>query len=745
MNAPLPPAVQIDNAGFLRAIRGDLVEGEHMWVAGFADDPAKAAGTCWHGRQVPPRTRLEAATNPAHNNYFSVAALTGGKRRAENFARLMVLVADDADRAQLTREPSWVLRTSANKAQIGFVLRGDDPATRNKAACIRAVAAIAPQGQVKADKSGNTIVRYVRLPIGTNTKASYPAPFAHELAEWRPDVRVTLAEALEAFGVSAEQPTDEPVPPAVTSPPGTFGLSFLARALSALDPDMGRDAWLQIGMALHHETGGAIEGLDAWDAWSAQSLVKYVGREDLETCWASFGRNGAAPVTGGTILRLATDAGWTDYEEIAKDFEDVTQAAHGSDISAALPAFKRANDTGAILATKENITWALARPDLCGYQLRHDTFRDEVMVAPAGCDEWRPFRDTDYHALCMRMERGPQGFKDIAKEKIRDAVAYVAEGNAFDSAQHWLDGLAWDGKPRIETFLPTYFGAEDSRYTRAVSLYLWTALAGRVLVPGIKADMVPAAVGPQGAMKSSTVAAIVPAPDFFLELDLGSKDDDLARLMRGKLVIELGELKGLRAKEVEHIKAFISRQHEEWVPKYREMNVRYSRRGVFFATTNQDEFLTDDTGNRRWLPFRAGRCDPEGVKAARGQLWAEAREVFKVRGVVWQEAEQLGRDEHEAFVVHDAWEPVVRAWLDETDLLTGAAPRACDFLQTHEVLAGALRFDTRNITRREEIRIGSVLQKLGYQRDRRRVNGARAYVYVPASLSVPNLSLSETG
>jgi predicted P-loop ATPase len=266
-----------------------------------------------------------------------------------------------------------------------------------------------------------------------------------------------------------------------------------------------------------------------------------------------------------------------------------------------------------------------------------------------------------------------------------------------------------------------------------------------VLVPGIKADMVPVAVGPQGAMKSSSVAAIVPAPDFFLELDLGSKDDDLARLMRGKLVIELGELKGLRAKEMEHVKAFITRQHEEWIPKYREMNVRYSRRGIFFATTNQDEFLSDDTGNRRWLPFRTGRCDPEGVKAAREQLWAEAREAFKSSGVVWQEAERLGGNEHEAFVVRDAWEPIVRTWLDEIDPFTDDAPRARDFLQTHEVLSGALRFDPRNITRREEIRIGSVLQKLGYQRDRRRVNGARTYVYVPASLSVPNLSLSETG
>lgn len=412
----------------------------------------------------------------------------------------------------------------------------------------------------------------------------------------------------------------------------------------------------------------------------------------------------------------------------ADEFDVVAEPAPGE--PPALPTFERDQASGKPKATKENITRALSRPDLCGHQLRWDTFRDEMMIAPAGRDEWRPFKDTDYHELCLQLERGAQGFKNIAKDKIRDAVAYVAEGNVFDSAQHWLALQEWDGKPRIESFLPAYFGAEDSPYTRAVGLYFWTALAGRVLEPGIKADMVPAAVGPQGAMKSSTVAAIVPAPDFFLELDLGSKDDDLARLMRGKLVIELGELKGLGVKAMEHVKAFITRQHEEWVPKFKEMNHRYARRGVFFATTNQDEFLTDETGNRRWLPFKAGRCNPDGVKADRGQLWAEAREVFKSRGVVWQDAERLGRNEHDAYIVRDAWEQIIRAWLDTPDHLSGQAPSARDFVKTCEVLTEALQFSARNITRREEMRVGAVLRKLGYVRERRQIDGgARAYVY----------------
>ncbi|WP_079435702.1 AAA family ATPase [Zoogloea sp. LCSB751] len=315
-------ALQIGNADFLRGIRGELEGDQHLWVCSFAEDPENGR---WSGRAVLPGKPLHLP--PEHNNYFSVASLVGGRRAGANFVRLLALVADDADRSKLRSPPSWVLRTSAHKQQIGFILRDDDPAVRDPMQCKVALQALVKRGLAAADKSGNNLVRYVRLPVGTNTKRTYLAPFPHELLEWRPEVRVTLAEALEAFGVSPDQPTEESVPPTVTSPPGTFGLSFLVSAMSALDPDMGREAWLHVGMALHHESGGSEEGLDAWDGWSSQSLVKYVGREDLETRWASFGRSSATPVTGGTLLRMAAEAGWAEpHEEIAKDFDVIPSA-----------------------------------------------------------------------------------------------------------------------------------------------------------------------------------------------------------------------------------------------------------------------------------------------------------------------------------------------------------------------------------------------------------------------------------
>lgn len=449
-----------------------------------------------------------------------------------------------------------------------------------------------------------------------------------------------------------------------------------------------------------------------FDAWTAYVVLDHDGDQ-------------AAAETAAVPVRNQRITAEFDYCEDVSDLlgEDPVP------IALPLPHFTREGDSGKIKATKANTIVACGRPDLCRQQLRYDSFRDEIMLATPGSDDWRAFKDTDYTALCLVLEKGDQGFKNIPKELIRDAVAYSAEQHTFDSARHWLDLQRWDGKPRVERFLIDCFGAEDTAYVRAVARYFWTALAGRVLKPGIKADMVPVAVGKQGAMKSSAVAAIVPAPDFFMELDIGAKDDDLARLMRGKLVIELGELRGLRAKEVEHVKAFITRTHEKWIPKWKEMSTSYARRCLFFGTTNKSEFLADDTGHRRWLPFTVvSNCNPDGVVRDRGQLWAEARELFKANGIEWQAAERLAIGEHDKFVVRDPWEEIIERWLTTPCDMTGAVPGDAPFTAVQALREGVNMVE-RDIRQADKDRMSRVLRELGWSPSKKRVNGKQARIY----------------
>lgn len=370
-----------------------------------------------------------------------------------------------------------------------------------------------------------------------------------------------------------------------------------------------------------------------------------------------------------------------------------------------------------------NIARALRHPPTCGVKICYDTFRDEIVFTDTKTGRMERENDERFTILRMRLEAMHQ-FLPIGKENMRDAVRVVAQENKIDSAQCWLEEKVWDGVPRIERFVADYLGGEDSEYTRAISLYIWTAAAGRIIEPGLKADMIPIMKGPQGWSKSTAIAAMAPSQAEFCEIDFDEKDDDLARKMRGVLVCEIPELRGLRTRAIEAIKAFVARTHEKWIPKYKEYSTEFPRRCVFIATTNDDTFLADTTGNRRWLPFDVKRYTEVGaIIRDRAQLWAEARERFLADGLLWEPAETLGKEHHEKYMMRDVWQEVIEDWMDRPDDLDeGTRPADREYIRTIDVAREALNIDPRSLRGVDEKRIGTVLHKLGYENRRTRVS-----------------------
>lgn len=478
------------------------------------------------------------------------------------------------------------------------------------------------------------------------------------------------------------------------------------------------------GLVLGQDRDGALNVRCPWEHEHSGGTAG-----DGSTVYFPAGTNGYEQGHFKCLHAHCTGRGDSEFQHaigyLAEDFAVVVAPASEP---LPLPAFSR-DRSGRIEATMKNLQLALLRPDFCGMQIRYDQFRDEIMWARDGDDQWAAFTDSDYSRLRIQLER--RGFKPVGRELIRDSVLLVADDHPFDSAQTWLDQQTWDRVPRVEQFLHRYFGAEDTPYTRAVSKYLWTALAGRVVTPGVKADMVPILVGGQGVGKSTGVAAMCPATDFFTEVSFHEKEDDLARRMRGRLIGEIGELRGLHTRELETIKAFITRTHESWVPKYREFAVNFPRRIVFVGTTNKDEFLADDTGNRRWLPVRVHQADVDAIRRDRLQLWAEGRAMYDLIGIDYQDAEGLAGDVHDDHTIRDSWEDAINQWLDEPDPLTGDAPRARKFLRIGDVLKGALGYEPKHVSRREELRAGAVLRTLGYARKKVRVDGVLTWGFVP--------------
>lgn len=395
------------------------------------------------------------------------------------------------------------------------------------------------------------------------------------------------------------------------------------------------------------------------------------------------------------------------------------------------PAFLRNEETGAIRSTPGNVMLALRKPGWLGVDLALDEFRDEVLVTPVGERAWRAFRDSDYMRIRLLLEE--RGLK-VGSDLVKECINLRADEHRIDAAITWLEHEvpAWDGVHRIDRFYPSYYGSEDSAYTRAVSRYVWTALAGRVLDPGCKVDMAPILSSGEGCRKSESIAAMVPDRDFFVELDLSAKDDDMSRLMRGRLVAELGEMRGLRQREMGALKAFMSRRFEHWVPKYREFAVKFPRRLLFIGTTNETAFLSEQTGQRRWLPMTIVRADVDRIEADRLQLWAEAREAFRREGVAFAEAERLARDEYEQYQEEHVYADAVREWLlspvgfgDCTDPGAGEPVQALEAFKTADVLSGALRIPLANHTKKFRDEVCKVLRQLGFEYVHARAIGGR--------------------
>lgn len=387
-----------------------------------------------------------------------------------------------------------------------------------------------------------------------------------------------------------------------------------------------------------------------------------------------------------------------------------------------LPSFAR-DRKGAIEPTITNTVMAVRRSDLTRVQVAYDGFRDEITVAPDGVDlAWRPMTDAD--AVAIRMQLEAVGFKSAPKELTRDACVLVAAENNYDSAQLWLDSLRWDGTNRCETFLRDFMGCEDTPYTRAVSLYMWSALAGRVLQPGVKADMVPIYEGDQGLRKSSAIEALAPAPEFFVEIDFDKKEEDTVRTLRGALVGEIAELSGLHTRQIEWIKKFVVRKTEKWVPKFKEFSTTFARRLLFIGTTNRTDILADETGHRRWLPLHITKADVPGITAARDQLWAEGAALFRQHGVIWQQAEELAVEHHDNYTLEDTWESAVAAWLNGVDEFGEGGPSWKDrAFTTADVMLGALRLASREQDRLAQKRVSAILRAFGFVQKTTRIDG----------------------
>lgn len=251
---------------------------------------------------------------------------------------------------------------------------------------------------------------------------------------------------------------------------------------------------------------------------------------------------------------------------------------------------------------------------------------------PINGDPWNDDRDS----LLRRMIEAPKtqggyGLK-VSDRDLSSAIDIVAAENVFHPVRDYLTGVKWDGKPRMETLFIDFIKTPDNAYYRSIARLFLIAAVARVFEPGMKFDHVPIIEGMQGRRKSTFIKIL--GKHWSSELDGDFADDRvMIEKMLGSWVAELPELSAFSKAEVNHIKAFVSRQEDRARLAYDRRVTIFLRQCVFMGSTNDKKYLKDETGGRRFWPVECNmgydeEIDTERLEGDIDQIWAETYAAY---------------------------------------------------------------------------------------------------------------------
>lgn len=364
-----------------------------------------------------------------------------------------------------------------------------------------------------------------------------------------------------------------------------------------------------------------------------------------------------------------------------------------------------------------------------------DTFAQQVVKRrpPPYGGKVGPVEDADEIQIAAWFGRKDTYRLQVATGTAHEAAVAVAQRHAFHPVREYLQGLEWDGTTRLESFFPDHCNAADDEATRAFGRNFFISAVARIMRPGCKADLMLVLEGQQGARKSSLAVALAGEP-WYVDVGTSPTDKDFYQLIQGRWLVEISEMASFAKSETSHIKRSVSVATDRFRPPYARNPMTFPRQCVFFGTSNDSDWQRDATGGRRFMPISVADVDIEAVVAVRDQLWAEALHRYE-QGESWHELPDLARDYQDERYLEDVWAESIYKWLqgkrEDSCYASGVAARIRS-TTVSEILRRALDMDTKKQSRQDQMRVGQLMTRMGWQRKQVRMDGLRVWHYVRA-------------
>lgn len=371
-------------------------------------------------------------------------------------------------------------------------------------------------------------------------------------------------------------------------------------------------------------------------------------------------------------------------------------------------------------------------------RLRYDVFKNVFEYRPNG--HYRPLEDNDAITIQKKISVMFPCFARVGKDLIYDAILNTAKEKTYDSAADYIKAIKWDKKARLDSWLNSVYGTPLDDYHKKVASNWIKGLVKRIIEPGCKFDYVLVLEGPQGSRKSTSLGIL--GGDWHVETTMSTDSKDFFMQFQGKAIIEFSEGETLSRTEVKRMKAIITMQSDKYRPPYERVSQDFPRRCVFAMTTNQEEYLKDETGNRRWLPIRLvlPQANVEWLKENRDQLFAEAyHRVFEEEETIYEFPKEATEEQQAKRRVSDPNAEIIADWY--FTVLTDEQREAG--ITVHQVFSQALGNiynNKKEMSKWQEMAISDVLKSFlkleKRQNSRFGIRMTRWYETAPLKLNV---------
>lgn len=335
------------------------------------------------------------------------------------------------------------------------------------------------------------------------------------------------------------------------------------------------------------------------------------------------------------------------------------------------------------------------------------------------------------------------GLPSISRASLSEAIQTVAHTRRFHPIREMLGGLQWDGTSRIDKWLVHALGESPESLNPALLEYLqivgrcWLlGMVYRVMEPGCKFDYCPVLEG-VGGLRKSTLVEVLAGSQWFSDtpFEVG-RGKEAQEQVQGLWLYEIAELTHFSKAEVGAIKAFISSKVDRYRVAYGTTTESFARQCILVGTTNENTYLRDRTGNRRFWPIPVRHViNTEFVAKYREQLLAEAFVLYQ-QGVAYtptpEQERRLFVPMQESRLVETAVESDLLHVLTRPPVAAGIGAivnTLAEFVTLAQITL-ALGVDSAKSTPGLQGQITAWLKHEGWERVKKQVNGARAWGYV---------------